>query len=371
MGARRNEGDGKQVTMVDIARRCGVSVFTVSHALRGSVGEVGAETRKRIVAVAEDMGYDPSRNQAARRMVLQRHGLLPESKAVGLAMPLGVGHSTYFSRILDGALSIMAEHGYGLHVVTLGSLDDPLPMPCRTGEIDGLMSVYGATWFSFWARRMRNEPNYGNRPIVGLVDPVPGCSSVHADDYEAAYSVASHLLDLGHRYIVHAFDPSIAARYGAKISATDEYNKRLQGLERAYQDRGLDGGELSCSIETNTEGVFEPATILGLLNDRPRITAIVAPNDFAAVRLWKTLARAGIRIPEDISIVSFDDTDEILDSNGDNMLTTVRNPLSEIGQEGARLVLRAINGQVQNVQNIVLPAELIVRHSTAAARSRE
>jgi DNA-binding LacI/PurR family transcriptional regulator len=106
------------------------------------------------------------------------------------------------------------------------------------------------------------------------------------------------------------------------------------------------------------------------VKDNPKYTAIIAQNDFSAVRVWRVLLEAGLQVPEGISLISFDDTDPIFSGIGGNILTTVRMPLREFGQEAASLILRAIDGSATNIQNIVLPTELIVRQSTTPPRER-
>jgi LacI family transcriptional regulator len=359
--------------MADIAQRCGVSKFSVSHALRGSTGQVSEETRGHILAVAREMGYDPSRNQAARRLALQKHGVLAQNHAIGVALPEGLGNTTYYGQLLDGVIDVMAGFEYGVHVTLLQRLVDPLPRACGRGEIDGLVSAIGSLWFRLWVQRLREEPNFGDRPIIAIIDPVSGCSSVHADDYQAGYLVASHLLDMGHLHIAHQFDSTVEVAYGVSPDPDSATKRRLEGIFRAYHDRGLDPVEFTHHIR-QPQGACEEqqavaAEFMRQLTERPEITAICAANDFTAVRLWKLFAHAGVRVPEDVSLISFDDTHEILSPTGENFLTTVRIPLYDIGCEGARLLIRAISGEVRGVQNVVMPVELITRQSTTPPRN--
>lgn len=359
--------------MLDIARECGISISAVSHALRGGNGEVSEATRKRVITVAEEMGYDLSHNLSARRMALQRHGTLLRNQSVGFAMTESFHEAVYYLRILGGVVDAVAESSYGLHLNTTDVEYLPLPAVLSSGEVDGLLMLKGPIWSALYAERVRAEPNFGDRPIVSLIDPVRGCSTVHADDFTAGYQAASHLLDLGHRGIVHDFDAPISSAIpGVMVPHTDAVSRRLQGVCQACRDRGLDPDRAlvrshvpHLDVEIDTYG----PQLVELLKSSPAITALIAPNDFAAVRIWRTLMRAGIRIPEDISLISFDDTDPIYSLSGDNMLTTIRLPLREIGREAAKLLIRTIDGDVQNLQDVVLPTELVVRESTTPPRS--
>lgn len=357
-----------QVTLANIAERCGVSTWTASQALRGGNGQVNEQTRLRIVAAAHEMGYDPLRNQAARRMALQRNGSRARNHCIGFLMPPGMAHTTYMGRMLDGIMDAMTEKSYGLHLVNFTSLDRPLPKVCTSGEIDGLMFGLASVWHNNLAKLLRAEPNFADRPIVGLVDPIVGASSVHPDDFQAAYLAASYLLELGHRHVVHSFDTTWPTMSGFKASRDSVQVRRLKGIHEAYMDFGLDADKYAHVIDVPLLDCFGSEIgpqFIKMLKEHPEITAIMAPNDDAAVRIWSSLRKSDFRIPEDISLISFDDTDPIMNDQGDNILTTVRLPLYQVGQEGARLMLRSVNGEVNGLQNTILPVELIVRSSTA------
>jgi LacI family transcriptional regulator len=104
--------------------------------------------------------------------------------------------------------------------------------------------------------------------------------------------------------------------------------------------------------------------LLQLLKTTPQITSILAPNDPAAVVIRHILQVGGYRVPDDISLVGFDDTDPLWDSTGQNMLTTVRLPLHQLGRRAAKLIIEQATTSENNVEKIVLPVELVVRGST-------
>jgi LacI family transcriptional regulator len=368
-----------KVTMADIAARCGVSRVTVSYALRGANGEVSDETRKRVMATAKEMGYNPAINQSARRLIAQHHGHRVLNHAVGVALPWDFGSSTYYSKLLNGVMQVMSEDGYGVHLSMLlydeqkkmPLVKQALPLVCGRGEIDGLLVSTGSFWFvNVWLDELRAEPNYGDRPIIGLVEPIPGCSSVHADDFSAGYQAASHLLALGHRHIFHGFVLAEEAEQSFALNPEAAWVRRQAGICQAVRDMGLDPG-----TQLHEAVLMGPAGLGGglvrSLNAHPEITAIIAPNDTTALFVLGELSSLGIRVPEDMSVIGFDDTENVVLPNGRNMLSTVRIPLQEIGMEGARLMIRSINGEVKSEHNIVLPVELVVRDSTARPPARE
>jgi DNA-binding LacI/PurR family transcriptional regulator len=101
----------------------------------------------------------------------------------------------------------------------------------------------------------------------------------------------------------------------------------------------------------------------------PEITAILAESDHVAVQLYEALTLAGVRVPEEISLVGFDDTHVIANSSGENALTTVRVPLFELGCEAARLLLAILGGHAAPTTQVTLPVDFVPRHSTAPPRT--
>lgn len=108
--------------------------------------------------------------------------------------------------------------------------------------------------------------------------------------------------------------------------------------------------------------------VLSLLAHHPEITALLARNDYEAVLIWQALAPAGWRVPQDVSLVGFDDASQIPDASGADTLTTVHSPLREIGMEGARLLLRQLLAGESMPHCTVLPTHLVVRRTTGPPR---
>lgn len=362
MTRRNNPTQGLGATLADIAARCGVSKQAVSFAFQGNTAKVSAETYQRIMAVAKELGYDPSRNHAARKLALRKQGIQIRNHAVGVALPHSYEGATYYSRLLEGMLYEFVDRDYSVHVSIIAGWNPRLLPIFGRGEVDGMISTISKHDSGTWLEMLRNEVGFGDRPVVHLVYPMPGCSSVHADNFQAGRQAAEHLLDLGHRWLVHQF----------RI-APDTDTARIEGIRSAYRDRGLDPDKyLICqplpSVDTTIPQLGPP--LIDLLRSRPEITGIIAGNDYSAVRVWRVVAEAGFGIPEHMSLISFDDTDAVTGLDAVNALTSVRLPLREIGAEGAKLIVSLIEGDLQGHHEIVLPTELIVRRSTARPHVR-
>lgn len=351
---------GKTATMRDIAQYCGVNQSTVSRALRDD-SRLGKETITRVREVAQLLGYDPMRNQAARRLALIRHGQHLLNYTIGLFfMHSGFSQSNYFGRIHQGILQAISETDFEIYTSDQSKLTlrGELPAAYRRGDIDGVITITQKQVWREAQSMLRAEPNFVNRPTVGLVEPIEGCSAAYGDNYGGAYQAIDHLLDLGHRHIMHW--------HGLDPHSTDVHSRRLAAFHDAYTRRGLDPGKYLIHGPED-EGKPPPSgqNVVQALISRPEITAIIAHDDEHAVRLHKALRQAGIRVPEDISLLSYDDTEVILDDHSHNILTTVRQPLFDIGREGTMLLVRRILGEEKEDRDIVLPTELIVRRSTS------
>jgi LacI family transcriptional regulator len=238
-----------------------------------------------------------------------------------------------------------------------------LPSVYRRGEVDGvLMLDVSRSWVTV-GERLRKEPGFGDRPVVQLVEDVGQGSSVLPDNAGGARQAVDHLLNLGHRGIV------VCRALDAQPMTV--HSIRWKAFKETCRCRGLDPDStviptywLNWDLESST------SELLRLLTERPDTTAVIARNDWEAVQIHAALTQFGLRVPEDVSLISFDDTDTILGPDGANILTSVRLPLRDVGREGTKLLIRQILGEEQKDQNILLPTELIVRTSTAPPRGK-
>ncbi len=227
-------------------------------------------------------------------------------------------------------------------------------------------------------RRVQADAGFGRRPIVSVIHEMPGCANVLADDRSGAYAATMHLLELGHRHLVHFFT----------IPTHPVFHRRAEGITQALRDWGLDPAHSLHPCPAMLLGPMGPNTHQATLADylhgpeaelfatqiaefltqlraTPEVTAILALNDVAALQIWQILTEAGWRVPDDYSLVGFDDVLPRLDAHGTNQLTTVRVPLEAIGARAAELLLEMITTGADDLPRITLPVELIPRASTA------
>lgn len=355
----KNMGDRKTVTLRDIARACGVSVVTVSHALRGTPKEVGRALQDKIQATATQLGYDPAANYSARRLVARRKGDQMLNHLVGVSLPFMFNdESVYCLRLFNGMMTVLHNAQFGVLTNYTGGADSPLTlMPSFIrGEVDGVIALGDELVFKPTLEKLRALPLFADRPVVTLINTLPGCSAVLADDMAGGYLAAKHLLELGHRHLLTpTFIPA---------PTTGPVYLRAQGYEKALQEYGLDPHRYLhpvCMLG-GLEDVI--GRVLAALRATPAISGILAWNDVTAVGLYYALVNAGWRIPDDISLIGYDETNLIPDARGENILTTVAVPLYAMGQEAALQLLRQIEHS-STLQTLTLPIQLQVRGTTA------
>ncbi|MBL8930159.1 MAG: LacI family DNA-binding transcriptional regulator [Kineosporiaceae bacterium] len=325
-------------TIHDVAARAGVSKSLVSLALRGSPAVADA-SRTAILAAAAELGYRP--NAAARSLAAR------SSRTVGvLVLDL---HNPVFAEVLDGVLAEVRAHGYSTMVVT--GLDPAI----QTSEIDKLLEfqVEGLVLVShrLAAAAVRAIATETPVAVVTRGDITgPGIDTVRNDDRLGAHLAVEYLVGLGHRRIAHiggGDDPVAADRELG-------YRQAMVAAGLAQQVRVLPGS-------LDDAGGHGAATLA--LASRPRPTALFVANDFAAMGAMAAAVDAGLRVPRDVSVVGYDGTQlGALRSIG---LTSIAQPLTEMGRLAAEGLFARIEGRRRRAQNLVLPAEVVVRSSTA------
>ena len=327
------------VTIQDVAKTAGVSVSTVSRVLN-SKGDVASETQDRIRSVIDDLGY--TRNLAARSMRSFRKNL------VGLLMP-DIAYP-FAIEVMKGVNRAIAESEFDLLVYTTGDVRksgsawrEQRYVSLLTNSItDGVVIVAPVT-----------DQFVTDAPIVS-VDPLmsrPNYPAVHATNYEGAKDAMEYLLGLGHRRIGF-----ISGRPELESS-----NRRLQGYRDALEAAGVSPDEeLIASGDYTTETGAECARHLLSLKNPP--TAIFASNDQAAMGVFQAAQEMGTRIPDDLSVVGFDN---IMESRYMG-LTTVDQFISEMGTVATKMLIRLIRGESLDSQTYQTRTQLVVRKSCRA-----
>jgi DNA-binding LacI/PurR family transcriptional regulator len=358
MGDKPKSQPAMTVTLAHIAARCGVSNVTVSRALRGVASRVSPGKAEEIRTVARELGYEPGANHAARQLVMQKHGQQLLNHLLAIFLPMELFDAPYFLSLYRGVIEVVRREGFGL-LTNYESVDGTevnlLPLFAR-GEVDGALVFAQPQFFAPTLAQLRQSAGFGTRPMVSLIHPIPGCALVTADDRQGGYAAAAHLLALGHRRLLHFC--------GELTNAV--FRQRYTGYRQACAEYGL---EASAVLVAASWAYDDRETACALLRQalaaHPDTTAILAPNDQGAAWIHDMLTTQGRRVPEEISLIGYDDTDPLADADGVNRLTTVRVPLREIGAEAARLLIRGIHGLAIPELQVVLPSALVVRATTA------
>ena len=345
--ANLDEYRRSKVTIREIADLAGVSIATVSRVVNGR-GDVAPETRELVMRVIQERGY--MTNRSARALSGGRTG------HVGLTIPLMRGD--YFAAILEGALEAVYEEDMQLVLyTTLHEHDREVSVLERLsdGATDGAIILLPLeSSGELVALQESGFPFVVVDPRIPLDDGIPAVSAAHR---AGALAATEHLLSLGHRRIGHISGP------GGWAATTE----RIEGYQSALAVAGV----LPTS-ELIVEGNFESPTGVSAANvlldlpDPP--TAIFAANDNMAAGVLQVAHERGLRVPGDLSVVGFDDADlATILSPG---LTTVRQPLAELGRTGVNLLTRMLEKQRVETLRVELATRLVVRESTGPPPER-
>ncbi len=327
------------VTSLDVAQAAGVSSATVSRVLNNK-GHVSPETRRLVLQTAERLGYVA--NPQARSLAGGR------SHVVGLLVH-GM-ESSYMGAIVRGIDRALSAALYDLMLYTTHyrqAQEADYVGAITRGLADGLLLVLPRDPAAYLASLQQQHYPYMLVDHQGLGDYR---RSVGATNVEGAYEATRYLIELGHRRIGFITGPQTLG------CAVD----RLAGYREAMADAGLalDPALIRPGEFFQPQG-FVCAEQLLALPERP--TAIVASNDEIAFGVVEAARIHGLRLPEDLSVVGFDDTPRA--SQVHPPLTTIRQPLEQMGQVAAERLLALIEDPTLVVERITLPTELIIRGS--------
>lgn len=335
----------KRATIKDVAALAGVSFATVSRVLDDR-SEISEETKNRVRAACAALGYVP--NAAARGLTGQA------THTLGLIVP--DVSNPYFAGVATAIERTAAERGY--RVLLNNSHRDPeREMSVLDGllarQIDGIMiSALSPESQERHARLM------GTVPCVYLgVNHGEDCSYVMVDNELGAYEATRYLLDLGHRDIVF-----LGGRQNSRTRTL-----RTQGFQRAMDQAGLEGRALLTPTEQHSYRTWARDTALELLRSAKRPDAIFAFSDLTAMQVLEAAETAGLRIPEDISLMGFDNIPFAALPRID--LSTVSQHELELGRIATERLLAKLDGAEGNTVDVLRP-ELMIR-STCSKMKRK
>ena len=335
-------------TIQDVALAANVSTATVSRAL-SYPERVSEETRRQVIDAIELTGYRV--NQTARNLRRQQTGAI-----VVLVPNLG---NPFFSRILAGIETTAAKAGYSVLIADTRAphgREGQLVEYLDNNRADGLIILDGSLSPSFLAAPTRPRP-----PIVFCCEWAEGTAlpSIRFDNAGGEVLAVDHLAGLGHTSIGHILGPASNVLTASRL---DGFRRGLRAHGLAQREDWLFPGDFSL------EAGVRAAQGWLLLSDRP--TAMTAANDEMACGFIAELNRAGVATPRDVSVIGFDDID--IAAHYIPALTTVRQPRIMIGESAAAVLLELVRlggrGEAPAAP-VYMPAELMVRASTAAPRS--
>jgi LacI family transcriptional regulator len=333
----------KKLTIRDIARMAGVSHTTVSRVLNDDP-RVAQETRKRIVRVVEEVGFKP--DPRARSFVLRK------SRLIGLEV-VDIG-TPFCAELARGIEDQAHQEGYN---VIFCSTDEK---PERLENFVNLMTGVGTDGLIFTSSRL-HEPLVERLvddkfPLVLINRKMKGeaFNYVVLDNFQGAYDITEHLIHIGYRGLA-IIDGPLTVSTGSE---------RLKGFQAALKDHGISLGQ-DFILHGPWSRMTGYTSAKRLLETKKRPEAIFGASDNIALGVIDAVEEMGLRIPDDIALVGFDDTDFASISRIN--LTTISQRKYEMGQLGVQILIDQIEGKTDNcIHKIVLEPRLIIRESCGA-----
>lgn len=338
------------LTLEDVAKQAGVSRSTVSRVVNEHPN-VRTEVRNRVLQVIQNTGYHP---HAAARTLASQHSWL-----LGLVLPHSVSFfftDPYYPHLTKGIAQACNQYNYTLALFLVDTKEDEekiFPRVSRKGLLDGVIVQSG---------------HHGEQWIIGrLVDAkIPlviagrpfrsdNVSYIDIDNVNAAYNAVSHLVRLGRKRIGIITGPTNST---VGIDRKEGYRKALVERDREVENSLIQEGDF-----TEAGGYYAMQRLL-----RAKPDAVFAASDIMAVGAMRAAHEAGLKIPDDVAFVGFDDLP--IATLSDIQLTTVRQPVIQFGVKAVELLIDLINKGAQPPRHIILDTELVIRRSCGANRAK-
>ena len=336
----------KRVTIKDIAKEAGVSPRSVSLVLNNA-GRISKATRERVLKIAHDLNYQP--NILARGLVNGRTYL------IGVVFPYLT--NSFFTSIISKIEEYSMSDGFD---IILGNSSSSLELErgaiqrMVNRKVDGIICCPDPRYYEFYSKLAET-----GLPMIQIMTHIKHANShsVLVDDENGGYLATKHLIDLGHSNIGY-------------ISYTEDYYQEIvlrnSGYRRALIEKGisLDLEKYEVQSDLSFNGGYNAAKEL-LARDR-QVSAIFAPTDLAALGAVKACLDSGRKVPEDISVVGYDDID-LAKYQIQYPLTTIAQPKDVIGTIAYSMLKKLIAGN--KIESVVLKPELVIRKTTAPRAS--
>ncbi|WP_406052003.1 LacI family DNA-binding transcriptional regulator [Kribbella sp. NBC_00889] len=333
------------ITIADVAARAGVSKTTVSRVLNGK-GELDLRTAERVRQVIAELGYVPS----ARAVGLARG----RTRIVGMLVPSLTW--PWMGEVLQGAVDVVESEGYGLLLFTFNRGEESMHQfasQVSAQSFDGLLVIEPEGTLTYI-----EQLHARGLPVILIDDRAkrPQFPSVATTNYAGGECAAQHLLELGrHRPLVITG----VERFGCT-------HERLDGFRDTYAEAGI---ELDPGLVFEGDFTHESGRrgIQHAFDQRLEFDAVFAHNDLSAGGAIQAVRETGRNVPNDVSVIGFDDIPYA--EHTEPPLTTVHQPMRQMGQAAARMLMGYFGGTPLPDEPQVLPTTLIVRSSTAPKRA--
>ena len=335
----------ERVTLNHVAQESGVSLATASLVLRNRPG-ISSETRTRVLETVERLGYQVK--APAKRGQLSRIGMF-----VRMESSVTPQMNPFYSRVMSGIEEACRRNGISLLYATLPVDENNHPvenLPLLDNEdVDGLLMV--GAFVDHTVMTVLGKRTY---PIV-LVDAYSDTESYDAvisDNFLASYQVVEYLLKRGHQHI---------GLVGTEIDAYPSLRDRRFGYLRALKEAGIANTYIANFNVNRSHGYEE---VKQLLQDHPQITALFGVNDEVSVSAMRAAGEVGRHVPQDLSIVSFDDT--VLATHASPKLTTMHVDTVAMGQAAVQMLTFRLENPNAARMTLTIHPELIERESVAS-----
>lgn len=344
---QQGSGRAKRVTITDVARHAGVSTAAVSKVMRNAYGVSPAMQEKVRAAIAE-LDYRP--HAAARGM---------RGRTYTIGVLLDNIRNTFFADILDGIRDELHDSEYTVLIGAAGFGAEAQSKTVRSmvdRQMDGLVLI---------------APGAARAEILALAETTPTVVIGHHDastlhdsvvdaDGAGAALVVDHLVALGHRAVALVSAPGTRTSKWTRTPEIVLANGYLEAMER----HGLAGTARVCRAAYSDEGGYKAG--MNLLTGEDRPTAIMAGADVAALGVWRAAHELGLRVPEDVSLVGYNNT--AVAGLATVQLTSVDQAGHNMGATAARLLIERVEGKREHAAQTSMTPRLVVRRSTAAPR---
>lgn len=318
----------KRATLKDVAKAAGVSLAAASYAVN-KTGSLGEETRKHILSVAQELGYRQNLSARATRT--------GKSGAIGFVVPDMT--NPFFPSLAQSIVQRARQSGYNV------LLADTEGDQVQEAEIIGQLvdrGVDGIVWFPV---NDASQPPSSELPLIVIDRTIAGCECIQADYRDGGRIAAEYLLSMGHR------------RIGIIAGPLDvrSMRDRCGGAEQVIKEQAELAFSVSNAFSTELERSVIDAVKAGAAS------AVFVASDLIAIGLMKFARQIGLHVPEDLSIIGFDDIPWA--EYCVPPLTTVEMPVDEMAAEAVDALLRKIDGEAESNRRVVFNVSLSVRES--------